>query len=267
MFNFIFKRTNGDPVLPKELINLIKVAHRPVIPPAQEIVNEQTLGDGTVVYQHTGVYEDRVIEVECNFIAESKRLWHDHLRQVQNALIGDTGTLSFTDDPDHYFKVKRVDLKDFTREYGRVSQFVIRFTCEPYRYVVGYQEPITVNAQWNGTGQIFYNKFDISEPLYRVYVASGIISTFRFYDDSTGESFYINNLHQGNGGKTVDYIDIDVARKTCIRYFRDGSWDVFGSNTSGLYEMLQIPQGTHKITFSTNVGNTPVLVYRRYREL
>ena len=120
MFNFIFKRTNGDPVLPKELINLLKVAHRPVIPPAQEIVNEQTLGDGTVVYQHTGVYEDRVIEVECNFIAESKRLWHDHLRQVQNALVGDTGTLSFSDDSDHYFKVKRVDLKDFTREYGHL---------------------------------------------------------------------------------------------------------------------------------------------------
>ena len=117
----------------QNIMDLIKVSERPIIPIAEEIVDTSTLGDGTTSYRHTGVYKDREIPIKCNFVTKNKNEYLHVFSQVQKYFNGNKGKLELTsDDDEHYWKVKHIEYSISARALGRGSEFTITFICDPF---------------------------------------------------------------------------------------------------------------------------------------
>ena len=149
MFNFEYKRTDKEIVLSRPLRRLFKISRRPVIPFPKEIVLSQKIGNGKTYFKHTGVYEDRVINIDCNFIANDKNEWINHVHEINNALSGN-GYLSFSDDDSHYWLVKNVETNLSSRNLGIASDFDVTFTCDAYRYLYQFITPFKFNFDADG---------------------------------------------------------------------------------------------------------------------
>lgn len=264
MFKFHFYDTNKR-VDNTRLNQLLKVATRPDIPSAEEIIEETTLGDGTVVHKHTGIYKEREIEVECNFVQKNKELWNNHFSEIQNILLGKRGNLIFSDDTFHYWIVNKVSIDKAKRKFGIVASFTIKFICEPYRYLMKFREPFTIDIKEDLFNVTILNEHQPSEPLWRISGSSDIteISIRRLENDS---EFIIYNPFE-KGDKTIDHIDIDIEKWTCMTYYTDGTFANTGTKTSGFHDDLKLRQEENNFVVSKNGTSTlHVELFERLRE-
>lgn len=262
MFYFKFHKDNSTPVLSRNLSSLLKVTRRPSIPSAEEIVNEVELANGQIYYEHTGLYRDKEIPIECNFVADSKEEWTERLKEIQTALLGDTGTLEFSDDKYHYYIVKSVQINDVNRLYGFGAEFTVTFYTDPYRYLTSYTTPLVFNTSSNGQSVDIYNPAEPAKPVIRFFASSASTITIT----NNGKTFKINNAFTDwISSKTVEYIDLDVENMTLIKHMTDGSYDYFDDDVSGAYGDLILQNGVNEMNFSS--PTTKVYLYRRYKEL
>lgn len=266
MFAFKFNKTNSNPVLVKELFRLFKVSTRPAIPPAEEIVNEISLGNGTKLYEHTGIYSDRKIELNCNFVSENKNNWIDYLSEIQRALLGDTGTLELTDDESHYWNVKSVTIDSIDRIIGKCGEFDITFVCEPYRYLKAYTTPLQFDISTSGKTVEIYNDKEVTKPMFRFFkntdedVTISIVKEDKLFEISHAFQDWITS-------KDVTYIDLDVENMQLVKHFEDGTYDYFDDDVSGAYADVQIDQGVNQYRITTSADTIKTYLYRRMREL
>lgn len=262
MFYFKFHKDNSTPILSRELSRLIKVSTRPSVPSAEEIINEVELANGQIYYEHTGLYRDREIPIECNFVADSKEQWAERMKEIQTALLGDTGKLELSDDIYHYYVVKSVRIDDVSRLYGFGAEFTVNFVVDPFRYLNSYTLPLQFNTDSNGKAVDLYNPSEPAKPIIRFFKSSATTITIT----NNGKTFKINNaftdwLHS----KTVSYIDLDVENMTLIKYMTDGSYDYYDDDVSGAYGDLILQNGENELTFTA--PTTKTYLYRRYKEL
>lgn len=201
---------NGQGVVAKQPLHyLFKITKRPIIPFPEEIIRELSLGNGKKHYEHTGEYQERIIKVECNLVAKSKRLWIDHMAQLQKYFVG-SGTLTFSDDPQHYWKVKKVVMNISSRERGRESEFTLEFTCDPYRYIysepLNYEFSITPGSEWVGVTQDmpFINPYDKCFPKYTIVSDRNILLHF---ENANDEWKYFEINYYGSSGLDTTVAD------------------------------------------------------------
>ncbi len=242
----------------QNIMDLIKVSERPIIPIAEEIVETSTLGDGTTSYRHTGVYQDREIPVTCNFVTKNKNEYLHIFSQVQKYFNGNKGKLELTsDDDEHYWKVKHIEYSISSRALGRGSEFTITFICDPFRYLNKYARPYSLVS---GETVEFANFYEVAYPVYRIYNTSQNAKQITI--KCNGNTFYIYNPFSAN----VEYFDINTEESYMKTVYKNGQYEYTTLKTSGSFDGLKFNYGSNSVNISVDIGALRVEIMRNYRE-
>ncbi len=214
---------------------------RPTIPaPVPKVQTTDLRGMDGSYYADDGLYYD--ISIDVTFSLNSS----DH--SAQKATVGDwmalyrkvkkwlystgDGKLIFSDDNDHYYKVKSVTLMSDrgTRMLGEVTA---TFICDGYTYRADGDTEVNVTQETS-----IENPYEVCHPLYRLV--------------GTGTTTLTVNDHAFtvtvNG---ITYIDTEKM----ITYNRDGEW--VNTTARGDYEDLWLYPGSN--SFATT--NTTIQAY------
>ena len=273
MYGFEFIPEKGRS---EEDINLlVKVSTAPVIPLPQEYVRNIQYGDGTVEYEHTGIYSDRVISLSCNFVEKSKRAWVDNVSKIRKYFGCCYGRLRLiSDDLEHYFKVKHVDISVDNRKLGRIGELTISFYTDPYRYFLKYQEPL---RQVSGDVLTFNNPFEPATPVIRIRNTS--VDAELITIKNNGKIFKIEKpftpvmIGEEMDDWGINYIEIDVANAWLKRVGNSADFDTGYRitydtiKTSGSFDDLVLATGENKFELTIDKGSVAYDVFRNYREI
>ena len=176
--------------------------------------------DGTM-YILEGGYESTKIKIDFNFIGDADR-WDERLGLAKKWLSARNKLLRIGSDPEHFYKILKVELDEAERTTERIGNFTATFlTKDGLRYLE------------SGLGEmkardVVDNPDEIAYPIYKI----------------TGEGECTLSV---NGGKMVanvgQNLTIDTGRK--LAYREDGTL----SNTSvaGDYDDLILIEGRNKI--------------------
>ena len=159
---------------------------RPNIPaPKRRITSVKVAGrDGELVMDDE-IYDPIVIPVEFNFLTSRPEAWGDVFRMAKQWLRG-SGRLSFSDDPDWFFKCQYVVINDTERTTKRLGNFVAEFHCDPYMYKLAGEQPI---VPADNSNKIF-NPYMKSKPIYKISGSGGgsvTVNGFNFEFTSSGK--------------------------------------------------------------------------------
>lgn len=176
--------------------------------------------DGTLILLEGG-YESTEIKVDFNFIGDSDR-WDERFGLAKKWLSKRGGLLRFGCDPEHYYKILKVEVDDGKRTTERVGNFTATFlTKDGLRYLE------------SGLGEmpasdVADNPYEIAYPIYKI----------------TGEGECTLVVNDGKMVANIGQnLTIDTGRK--LAYREDGTL----SNTSvtGDYDNLILIEGRNKI--------------------
>lgn len=261
MYKLIFEPTGRTNEI--DINKYMKIGTRPSIPSAEEIVNSIKLGDGTTHYDHTGIYSDRKIKLDCNFIARSKSEWIEHCRVIQEYFKGGKGRLYLPNENDAtYWIVKNISLSIDERWHGYATRLTVEFTVDPYRYLIEYEKSETypTHAVYNIS---FYNFYEASKPIFRLYYESNITEFSVVRNGSYSNTFTIDDPFTD---LTPLYIDIDV-EECVLRYvYQNGTTETHTEKTTGDFDNLVIPSGNSTFEITSDYV-CEIEIYRRYRKL
>lgn len=189
----------------------LEISYRPPIPSAVDKMTEYVIPkrDGKLHY-YEGTVEDIDISVTFSFVA-TEDTFGTTFREIMAWLYDDTDrTLSFSDDADWYYKVKRVTVgTDVERIHKIAGAFKVTFTCEGYAYKKSGQNP-TSN---------YTNSYDTSHPLYEIsgsgqctLTVNGMTMTAsvvsKIYIDTDLMIAYRSGGTMANTSVTGDYSDL-----------------------------------------------------------
>lgn len=242
----------------QNIMDLIKVSERPIIPIAEEIVETSTLGDGTTSYRHTGVFKDREIPIKCNFVTKNKNDYLHIYSELQKYFNGNKGKLELTsDDQDHYWKVKHIEYSISSRNLGRTSEFTITFICDPFRYLNKFSRPY---ALVSGETVEFANFYETAYPIYRLYNTSQNATNIKI--TCNGNVFNIYNPFSSN----VNYVDINSEESYMKTIYNNGTYEYTTLKTSGSFDVLKFNYGSNNVLITTDIGAIKAEIMRNYRE-
>lgn len=257
MFTIDYKK-NKEVTLAKPLRKLFKVTTRPNIPMAEEVVIEKTLANGVTYYYHTGVYKNRKINVECNFVILNDEQYDDRLSEIQNAFIGgDGGKLTFSDDTNYYWNVKNVMISEPQRINKKNAEFTITFDVDAFKYSIHDIAPRDIKFNANGYDYTIINNHSDSKPKFRFMNSSNNIKWIKLND------FVINEPFK----EGVLYGELDTEECTYIQFFEDGTSEKATLNTEGVFKDLTIVNGLNTIRLTCDVATIQTYIYTRLRRL
>ena len=267
MYTFNFQPDNG--YRGNDITELLMVTTPPVIPFAQELLQSMQLGDGTSVYRHTGIYQDIVISLECNFVVDNRSKFM-YAKSLIDEYFGDRqGKLELCEDRDHYYKVKDVSIVEGSRTLGLASDVTVNFTCDPYRYFKEYSKPVNMVT---GETHIFNNPYTQSYPIYKIYNDSENATILTI--SNNGKQLVITNpftpkgisAEEGSGFQKVLYVIVDTQWNTFAVQYDGGSLDYQTIKTSGSFADIRFKNGVNEILVTSNIGSCRVEIQREYRE-
>lgn len=250
-------------------IGFLKVSTSPVIPFPEEITNEITLGDGTKIVRHTGIYSDIDIKVECNYIAETREKYLAYKNAIDRYFGDKQGLLELSEDRAHYWKVKNVSIDAGQRALKRATDLTITFTCDPYRYFKEYSQPV---AFVTGEKTIFNNFYEPSYPIYKIYNDSSNAKTITITNNNKSltitDPFKGRSISAEEGEKKQEvlYLELDTYWNT-LKTVYDGSYEYQTIKTSGSFADIRLGTGINEIIVDIDLGSCRVEVQREYREL
>ena len=161
------------------------IKKRPNVPaPQRRITAVRIAGrDGELVVDNE-IYDSIVIPVELNFMAPKPEAFAEIFRQAKQWLRG-SGRLSFSDDPDWFYKCQYVAIEDTERTSRRLGNFVAEFHCDPYMYKLSGEQPIVPADNANK----IFNPYMKSKPIYKISGSgsgSVTVNGFNFAFTSSG---------------------------------------------------------------------------------
>ena len=159
---------------------------RPVIPTANQSYEETTVAGRNGSFYRENGYEDVPMSVEFNFL--NKDGIKQQLRKVK-AWLMNKSTISFSDDPNFFRKIKTLEISDTENDIVAYSKFSVSFVLDPFEYEITDIVNLTTTAVLNNTGTIE------SEPLIKIY-GTGNINVM-----VNSEIFTVNSM--------TDYVTID----------------------------------------------------------
>ena len=212
----------------------IYIRERVSIPAPQKKYEEiEVVGRSGKLIKELG-YEDIEINVQFNFF-ETENI-PKKIRQLTPLLLN-TKTISFTDDNEVFYKVKKVSISDISREIRVFGFFNINFTLEPFSYLAN-SFPIKLTTGTKLTNLGTYE----SEPYIKI-TGSGNVT------------LNINNKELQL--KAVDgYIEIDSEAKETHK-----SYESMNHKKVGDYPVFQV--GQNSISWTGTV--TSVEIEPRWR--
>ena len=111
------------------------ITKRPNIPSPLRNYREYDIpGRDGKLYEDLGTIDDIVIEVECNYIS-NPNLWATRWRSIKKWILDKHIFLSFSDDTEYCYRVKKIELGTSEREIIISGSFTITFTLEGYMYL------------------------------------------------------------------------------------------------------------------------------------
>ena len=139
------------------------IIRRPNIPtPVKDIEAIKIEGRDGELHKDKGTYGDIPISFDFNFVCEPNE-FTDKLRKIRKWLFGkEDMKLIMSDDPEFYYKVKKVTMGDVTRSLKRKGQFNVTFKVEAY----SYRSDGLIEKTLSGTA--LYNPYEPTYPTYRI---------------------------------------------------------------------------------------------------
>ena len=137
------------------------------------------------LYEFPGTVSDILISVELGYVVSVKE-WQVQWRKARQWLL-DRGDmkLRLSDDPQFYYKVKKVTLTDSEREYRTFGEFTAEFICEGYQYDVNGDETVSIE-------EASFNVFNAT--CHPDYLISGNGDCTLTVNGKTLEAFVTENL-------------------------------------------------------------------------
>lgn len=214
----------------------VYVEHRPNMPSGRENMEYvQIVGRDTSLVLRNGEWEDIEISVDCAYKTD-KDLWNEKAWEVRRWLRG-AGTLTFFDSVETFWKVKDINIKEFTRSIKKYATFRVDFTCDPFEYLRSGKEEMDIK-------DVKYNPYDISRPVYLI----------------TGNGSCILKVNGKTMKATVGQnLTIDTDRM--IAYREDGI--MMNTSVSGDYEDLYLNPGDNNIGITSGFSLKIIPNWRR----
>ena len=93
-------------------------------------------GKDGVLYRDNGTVKDIKIEIPLAFREQNPDLWMERLRAIKTWLLsGVDNQLSFADDKDYFYRVKKVTVGTAERAVKKQGKLTATFWCEGYMYL------------------------------------------------------------------------------------------------------------------------------------
>ena len=197
---------------------------RPSIPSPQLRTEEIEIpGRDGVLIETDDCYGQITIPVEFNFLT-SPDSWNDIYRRAKRWIRG-TGNLSFSDDPEFFYKVLYCNITDTERTSRRLGNFTAEFVCEPYSYLYNGQSEKTI-------AECLYNSNMVCHPIYKI----------------SGNGTCILTVNGKNMSATVGQ-NLTIDTDLMIAYRTDG--DINNIAVTGNYEDLWLQEGENTISITS----------------
>lgn len=214
----------------------VALATRPSVPPPQMRGSWIDLGavDGSMLSTDY-TYENITIEAQLNFVCPPEKVGIQY-RRVKDWIRG-SGELSFTDDPEVYYRVKAAQVGEYSRRTYFGADLLAAFICDPYAYLKDgkYTTSKIFNANNTGTILSMRNPGAVSHPVYCI---------------KNGSSSVYAKLNVNGNVFTVHRTDgIYIDTEKMMAYNASG---VQNFSTSGDLEGLLLAEGDNTIKITNN---------------
>ncbi|WP_338631356.1 distal tail protein Dit [Clostridium baratii] len=214
----------------------IVTTKRPNIPSTIPRYEEQEVSGGEGNLNTFIGFEDLKLPVEFNFYSTGNLnlIW----RKVKAWLLNiDDNKLTFSDDREVYYKVKKVIIPEDIERTKKIGRFQVTFICYPFTYSYDGLEEIELHEGLN----IIYNEGSYkSNPIFKIY-AEGIISL-----SVNNKSVSINI-----GQKII----VDVERELSYRSKEEFlNRQFLNKDIRGDYKNLKLIPGENTINISVKPG-------------
>ena len=205
----------------------IYIQKRPDMPAGREEVEYITVaGRDSPLAVKTGERKNVEITLSCGF-RENKNDWNAKARKLRKWLDGE-GELSFTDSPRSFWKVKNVELDEFTRTIKRLGNFDVTFICEPFEYIKEGKREKEIQ-------EVKYNLYDTSKPVYKI----------------TGNGSCSLTVN-GKIMKATVGQNLTIDTERMLAYREDGT--MVNTSVTGDYEDLYLQPGENEISITSGFG-------------
>ncbi len=201
----------------------IKIMDRPNIP--APVINRTEIkipGRDGILYLGEKTVDDISINVQMDFQGKRQE-WFEHIRGAKAWLLqGGIHKLKFSDDPEYFYRVKKVELSEIEREFRMIGRFTATFFCSGYHYLESGDKKHSID-------DVKYNPYHTSHPSYTIQ-GEGVCSL-----KVNGKTMAVQNVGQN--------VTIDTERM--IAYRTDGT--LANTSVMGDYEDLYLNQGYNEI--------------------
>ena len=191
----------------------------------EKVEDISVAGKKGTLTKRTGIYTDTIISNKMEYVSKSHELSETE-RIMITEWLKSTKTVSYSDMPDYFFKVKKVEIDDALRKYGIYGNLTAEFTCEPGIYLKSGEKVQTVVS-----GARLKNSHSVCSPLYKI----------------SGEGVLTLTV---NGKKVTANVgqNLTIDTELMMAYRQDGI--IQNIALTGDYENLFLQPGDNAITFS-----------------
>ena len=140
----------------------IHIVRRPDMPvPRPKMQEIQVEGRDGKLYRDKGTFDDIVFSMDCNFIVVPE-FFAQKLRDIKRWIYGPgSGELQLHDDFEYFYAVKKAEIGSAERVLKTLGRFTLRFTCDPYSYLVEGTKERTLPTT-------LYNAYELSKPIFKL---------------------------------------------------------------------------------------------------
>lgn len=177
-------------------------------------------------YVKTTYREDISISISYNFMTNEND-WFQMKRNIQK-FFENAETLSFSDDFDYFYKIKKITMGEAKRTSKRIGNIIITFVLEGYEYS-------KIGSNFSTNAGTYINNSCISHPVYKI-IGEGMCK------------LNVNgNEVECNIGQSLI---IDTNRQESYKLDESGNVERMNTSINGDYEDLYFIEGTNIVTIT-----------------
>ena len=171
-------------------------------------------------------YEPEEIELKFNFISKNEREWNARTTQAKEWLMSSRKEISFSDDLEHFYRVRKIELSEIERKTARVGEFSAKVYLESaLRYLVS-------GTRETDAAGVKVNRNLPCHPIYKV----------------TGEGMCTLTVNKKSMTANVGQ-NLTIDTELMLAYRKDGTLN--NTAVTGNYEDLYLKSGENTISISS----------------
>lgn len=211
----------------------VRLTYTPKMPITNKRYSKKKNINGGEIYSDDGL-EDRVILLELNYYDKGNAY---EVSRKLSRFLSESETLSFSDDPDIFYKVKQVRSSDIEVGLNLIGKLNVEFTISAYGYIKSEKIVLTEKGKITNIGNIY------SEPVINVY-AKGDVELI-----IAQQVIKLTNI---NGSITLDTPILEAYKGT----------EILNTHVNG--ELPIFPENSFSITWSGTVEKIELIPNWRF---